>query len=71
MRNILLWLGLIQSEEEKRILRLWKYAQENYGARITDFGYGRWNLTLDPEKVRKSKEFQDALEKAEKIVNTD
>lgn len=67
-KKFLSWLGFVQSEEEKRILEQWEYAKKHYGAKITNYYFGRWRLTLDPKKVSQSKEFKEALSKAREIV---
>jgi hypothetical protein len=65
--KILIFLGLRQSEEDKKILERWKYAKDTYGAELKEFDYGRWRLILDPYSVRSSQEFQAALIKAKEI----
>ena len=67
-KKFLSWLGFVQSEEDKRILEQWEYAKKHYGAKITNYGFGRWRLTLEPKKVSQTDEFIAALEKARKIV---
>lgn len=53
---------------DKKLYEQWKYAVKHYGAKITNHGFGRWRLSLDPKKVYESAEFKEAQRKAKEIV---
>lgn len=68
VEKLLVFFGLAPSEEERELARKWKYATEHFGAKVFCTGWGGWRLSLDPKKVRASKEFQEALKQAEQIM---
>ena len=56
------------NSEDAKLIERWEYAVRNYGAKITNYYFGRWRLTLDPKKVSQTNEFKEALSKAREIV---
>lgn len=63
-KSLLISLGLMHSEEEQRMIDLIQKCPYNKHIRIGERG----SLSMDPKFVIETKEYQEALIKAEQIV---